>query len=80
MTDPRNVILDIEKEYTQKIRAKYNQDIPPFKAGDKIRITKYISLQKEKFEEICVCLSHSLSLSGSDLFVPHSTAIAPSIE
>ncbi len=52
LIDPRKVISEIEKEYAQQIRKKYGQEIPEFKAGDKIRITKYISLQKEKFEEV----------------------------
>jgi hypothetical protein len=54
--DPNTLMLEIEQEYIKKVRAKSQAEVPTFKAGDKILITKYISLQKEKFEEIMVPL------------------------
>ncbi len=49
------------------MRAKSQAEVPTFKAGDKILITKYISLQREKFEEIMVS-----SATPIPLLSPHS--------
>jgi hypothetical protein len=45
---------EVESAYIAKLKAKYKPQIANFKAGDKIKITKYISLQKEKYEEVLV--------------------------
>lgn len=55
-------MLQLRNEEVEKIKIKFPREIPDFKAGDRIAVTKYLQLNDEsKFEVIkgmCLARSH----------------------
>jgi len=67
LPSPATLMEDIEKEYIEKLnKMNPGRAIADFKPGDRIKITKRLSLDKEKYEEITgMCIAKTGGLIGS---------------
>jgi len=71
---PVALMQELEREYIEKLAHQYpGRQIAKFEAGDRIKITKRLSLEKQKFEEITgMCIAKTGGLLSSSFIILNS--------